>query len=183
MPSSSLQWSARIDRQSQARLKAALEQFPAEAQDAVVRRAFKDFARVVIAKAKGTTESSTIRRALTSKVKRYRGVAWLGIGHRTGRLKENANELIGRSKRAAYDAAGGGWRSHFYELGWHSWSPSFAKPPKGAGKGWKRRRRHRGRGVFNRGEYDLSRAFTSSQGMLGAFLVDSINAAAARRSR
>ena len=84
-----------------------------------------------------------------------------------------------KARRAVYDV-NAGWREHFAELGWHSWSKAWTSPGSGAGKGWKKGRLHRGRGNYHRGSLALLTAAQVFQPRLRVFLVESLTEATAR---
>jgi hypothetical protein len=143
---------ATLDRRSALELKRELEKFPLAVQDKVARQALAGYNREVATALKARTPVRTgrLKRSVTGKVKKYKGVVWGAVAHKTSFPKDRAQAATGgRARRAIYDL-GAGWRSHFTELGYHSW-PKGEKGGKGSGKGWKKGRYHRGRGGYHRG--------------------------------
>lgn len=119
-------------------MTAALREFSAELQDRITKSALRSFAKLQMA---GIGQGNA--RWLNPKHLAYRvkfwpsGIAWLGVGYRQEPGFVNFGGA-GRSRRIAYDAAGVGWRSHFAELGYHTWGGGLQRPPGRKGKGWKR---------------------------------------------
>lgn len=142
---------ARLDKLSQAELRAALETLPLEVQDKVAKSALRQFARYEMPKI-----ASMNGRWLNPKHLAYRqknwpsGIAWVGVGYRLPGGMINFQGK-GRARRAEYDNLGVGWRSHFTELGFHTWPKGIEPPERGRGRGWKKGLRHRGVGGYHRG--------------------------------
>jgi len=142
----------KIDQDNERRLRAALEQFPLAVQDAIVREGMRPFLRKELAMIRALNAGKLPPKQARAKVKAFKGgVLWGSVAYKTAKPSDQTKELAGRAKRAAYDADGVGWRSHFTELGTHAWSSTLARPPRARGKGWKRGLYHRGRGKFIRG--------------------------------
>ena len=55
------------------------------------------------------------KRQLTVKVKSYKRAVWAGVGVKTERVKTPPSIRQGRNSPFV------GWKSHFYEVGWHAW--------------------------------------------------------------
>lgn len=152
-----MSWSARPNLNSIAEVKAALDQYAIDVQDRITKSALRQFARDECKKikaARGTTYLASSKH-LGFRIKFWpSGIVWLGVGDRTIPGFSSANSgsnrnIGGRARRAIYDAEGLGWRTHFGELGFHTY-PRGA-PHDGVGKGWKKGNRHRGRGGYHRG--------------------------------
>lgn len=141
----------RIDPASERSVLEALNQFEISVSDRIVRQALREFARYEMARI------APLNNTLNPKHESYRirywpnGIAWLGVGYRVIPGFAINDNVVGRARRKAYDAQGQGWRSHFAELGFHSWRKGMPRPEGRAGKGWKRKLRHRGRGDYHRG--------------------------------
>ena len=143
---------ATVDRKTAEQLRKALDQFPLAVQDATVRKALRPFLTKEMGLIRAANGNRLPKKDLKSKIKVFRsGVCWGSTAYRTGRA--NVSGIGGRAKRSAYDAAGTGWRSHFAELGTHTWSTSLRTPPSARGRGWKRGLYHRGRGQYLRGTH------------------------------
>lgn len=143
---------AKIDSDNERRLRQALEQFPLAVQDAIVREGMRPFLKKELAMIRALNGNKLPPKQARAKVKAFTGgVLWGSVAYKTAKPSDSTKELSGRARRAAYDADGVGWRSHFTELGTHTWSKSLARPPRARGKGWKRGLYHRGRGKFIRG--------------------------------
>ena len=143
----------RIDPESERSVLQALNQFEISVSDRIVRKALREFARYEMAKI------APLNQQLNPKHEKYRirywpnGIAWLGIGYYVGPMGARFKDTPrgGRALRRYYDQNGEGWRSHFAELGFHTW-PRGARIPEGrGGRGWKRKLYHRGRGGYHRG--------------------------------
>lgn len=140
-----------LDKKSLEEVTAALREFSAELQDRITKSALRSFAKLQMA---GIGQGNA--RWLNPKHLAYRvkfwpsGIAWLGVGYHQPPGFVNFGPA-GRARRTAYDAAGVGWRSHFAELGFHTWGGGLQRPPGRKGFGWKKGLYHRGRGVAHRG--------------------------------
>lgn len=154
-----------------AKIKTELNKFTIAAQDAIVRKAARRFADDEISRLAPKNLATLPPRDAKKKIKIFKsGVVWIAVGYKTGR--GNFDDVAGRARRKAYDLEGTGWRSHFTELGFHTWAkgmyherldPSFVPVSRqqrtawrkglirGKGKAWKRGLKHRGRGVYHRG--------------------------------
>lgn len=141
----------KIDPASERSVLEALNQFEISVSDRIVRKALREFAEYEMARI------APLNNMLNPKHEAYRirywpnGIAWLGVGYRVIPGFAGNDKVVGRARRKMYDAEGEGWRSHFAELGFHSWRKGMPRPEGRAGKGWKRKLRHRGRGVYHRG--------------------------------
>lgn len=175
-----------------AKIKTELNKFTIAAQDAIVRKAARNFANDEIARLAPRNKDLAPRDA-KRKIKIFKsGVVWLAVGYRMG--GGDFSLLQGRVRRKAYDAAGTGWRSHFAELGFHTWAkgmyherldPAFVPGSRqqrtawrkglirGKGKAWKRGLKHRGRGVYHRG----TRASELVHAMMAPKLLQYLNSA------
>jgi hypothetical protein len=170
-----LQLKLTVDPISARALRSALEQVPLDLQDKAAGKAMRRFGRVVIAQARPSMRSATVRRGLVAKVKRYKLVTWLGIGTRMNRLPQKT-QSGSRAKREAYDAYTPGWRSHWEELGWHTWSKGWQRARRGLGRAWKRGLRHRGRGVFHHGSLALTTSARSNAAQFQSIVAAEIDA-------
>jgi hypothetical protein len=152
----SMEWSAKLDGASALSVKHALEKFPLAVQDRVMRRALwaynKQIAKTV--KAMRPTRSGALKRAMSVKMKNYKGVCWGSVAGRTGLPKDKPIPPSGKARRAIYDA-NAGWREHFAEIGYHIWPKGVKSGTKSPGRGWKRGKYHRGRGLYRRGSLAL----------------------------
>jgi hypothetical protein len=186
-----------------AKLKAELNQFAIATQDAIVRRAARKFAKEEIARLTPGNARTLPPRDAKHKIKIFKsGVVWIAVGYKAGR--GDFGLLQGRVRRKAYDAEGTGWRSHFTELGFHSWAkgmyhervdPSFVLMTdeqrkaqrkgfaKGRGKGWKRGLRHRGRGVYHRGTRASELTHAVMAPRLIGYLQDELRSEISKRSK
>lgn len=141
----------KIDPASEKSVLEALNQFEISVSDRIVRKALREFAEFEMARI------APLNNMLNPKHEAYRirywpnGIAWLGVGYRVIPGFAGNDKVVGRARRKMYDAEGEGWRSHFAELGFHSWRKGMARPQGRTGKGWKRNLRHRGRGDYHRG--------------------------------
>jgi len=150
-------WRAKPNLNSLAEVKLALDQYAIAVQDRITRSALRHYAKDECARikaARGATYAASSKH-LGFRIKFWpSGVVWLGVGDRimpgTSSASREANRHIGgRAKRRIYDEEALGWRTHFGELGWHTY-PRGA-PHNGVGRGWKKGLRHRGRGGYHRG--------------------------------
>jgi hypothetical protein len=159
-----------LDKKSLEEVTAALQEFSAELQDRITKSALRSFAQLQMA---GIGQGNA--RWLNPKHLAYRvkfwpsGIAWLGVGYRQPPGFVNYAGA-GRTRRTAYDAAGVGWRSHFAELGFHTWGGGLQRPPGRRGKGWKKGLYHRGRGVAHRGTLSSVITAQATSPMLLPFL-------------
>lgn len=169
-----LQLNITVDPASARALRSALERVPLDMQNQAAAKAMRRFGRLVVARARPGMRSAVVRRGLTAKVKRYRLLTWLGVGTRMNRMPQKT--LSGsRAKREAYDQYTPGWRSHWEELGWHTWAKGWQRVRRGLGRAWKRGLRHRGRGVFHRGSRALGNAATSMAPQFRSIAEDEIS--------
>lgn len=171
-------------------LSKQLEGLPAALQDKCVRNALRRWGKGVQQRTISATVKKTgaVAKSVRVKVKAYqRGlIMWAAIGHESLMSGEFSRLFKGRARRASY---GGGWRAHFTELGFHQWSPQWSMNEKqrdvrrkrrslfgqGKGKGWRLGRYHRGRGVFYRGTYPLTRSGAAMIGVLLPLIIDEAN--------
>jgi hypothetical protein len=150
-------WRAKPNLNSLAEVKLALDQYAIAVQDRITRSALRQFAKDECARIKAARGGiyAASSKHLGFRIKFWpSGVVWLGVGDRIIPGFSSANSgsnrnIGGRAKRRIYDEEGLGWRTHFGELGWHTW-PRGA-PHNGVGRGWKKSLRHRGRGGYHRG--------------------------------
>jgi len=148
---SSKPFTVRLDGKSEERVRMALNQFEIVVQDRIVKSALRQFA-----KHEAKLIAATQTQYLNPKHMAYRaklwpsGIAWCGVGYRLPPGTAGADQYTGRAKRAFYDSQGVGWRSHFTELGFHTY-PVGGKTGVIGGRGWKRGLRHRGMGGYIRG--------------------------------
>lgn len=172
---------ATVDPKTAAQLRKALDQFPLAAQDAIIRKAMRPFLNKEMQLIRSANGNRLPKKDLKAKVKVFRsGVCWGATAYKTGKV--NIGQAVGRAKRAAYDAAGTGWRSHFAELGTHTWSSTLRTPPSARGLGWKRGLYHRGRGKFIRGTHASELAHRAMSGQFQKMLVDALNLAIDKRN-
>lgn len=144
----------RADPKSLEEIRNALDQFEVAVQDRITRSALRQFAKLEMTGISQGNGRWLNPKHMAFRVKFWpRGIAWLGVGYRTIPGTFPGGSLNGRSLRRAYDLYGEGWRSHFAELGFHTWSKSLRIPPsaKVLKRGWKKGLYHRGRGDFKRG--------------------------------
>lgn len=168
--------SATVDPKTARQLRLALDQFPLAAQDAIVRKAMKPFLAKEMQLIRAANQNKLPSNQLKAKVKVYKsGVCWGSAAYKTGRADTGTGEVGGRRKRAIYDAAGTGWRSHFTELGTHAWSTSLRTPPSARGIGWKRGLYHRGRGTYLRGTHASELAHRAMSSQFAPMLVKALN--------
>jgi len=141
----------RIDKASERRLLQALDEFPVAVQDKLTKGALRQFAKYQMGSIAPKNKNLNPKH-LKFRIKMWpSGITWLGVGYRQipGVVPFDAK---GRKLREQYDSLGVGWRSHFEELGFHTWSTFFSiSGPRAKGRGWKRGLRHRGRGQYIRG--------------------------------
>lgn len=172
---------ATVDPKTAAQLRKALDQFPLATQDAIVRKALRPFLTKEMKLIRAANGDKLPKKDLKAKVKVFKsGVCWGSTAYKTGRVDTRA--ATGRARRAAYDAAGTGWRSHFTELGTHAWSTSLRTPPTARGLGWKRGLYHRGRGTYLRGTHASEIAHRAMRGQFQTMLVDALNLAIESRN-
>lgn len=146
---------ASVDKETERRLKLALDQFPIAVQDKMVRKAIRQFLQSEMKQIRAMNAAVLKPSHLKAKVKLFKsGVAWGATAYKMSRPTDSAKRgKGGRALRSVYDADGVGWRSHFAELGTHTWSSSLRTPPTARGLGWKRGLYHRGRGKYLRGTH------------------------------
>ena len=170
MSQSSAAITVSLDKKSLDEVTAALREFSAELQTRIAKSALRQFARFQMT---GIGQGNS--RWLNPKHLAYRvkfwpsGIAWLGVGYQQPPGFVNFGPS-GRARRTAYDAAGVGWRSHFAELGFHTWGGGLQRPPGRKGKGWKKGLYHRGRGVAHRGTLSSVITAQATSPMLLPFL-------------
>lgn len=146
-----------VDPRDLGDIKKALNYFTIAVQDRIAKTALRRFANDEIAKIRSINSAVLTPSHLKQKIRVFRsGIIWLGVGYNDppGSVPKTAG--AGRARRRAYDSMGVGWRSHFQELGFHSWAKGMPHPGKQLGqlyrgRGWKRKLRHRGRGTYHRG--------------------------------
>lgn len=157
----------------------ALDQFPVEVQDRVVKRAMRPFLNEEMRLIRAYNGNRLPRKDLKAKIKQFKsGVTWAAIGYRSPirSSKRDKGTSRGRARRAAYDLEGTGWRSHFAELGFHTWSKSLPRPRDRHFLGWKRGLLHRGRGHWVRGTYASILAHRAMAPQFRKRLQDALNA-------
>lgn len=145
-------WTAKPNLESLAGVREALNQYAIDVQDRITRSALRQFAKDECARIKLARGAAYLASSkhLGFRIKFWpSGIVWLGVGDRTIPGFSAAREATGRARRAIYDEEGLGWRTHFNELGFHTYPKG--RPHSGTGKGWKRGVRHRGTGGFIRG--------------------------------
>jgi hypothetical protein len=159
-----------LDKKSLEEVTAALREFSAELQDRITKSALRSFAKLQMAGIRAGNAGNLNPKHLAYRVKFWpSGIAWLGVGYRQPPGFINYAGA-GRSRRTAYDAAGVGWRSHFTELGYHTWGGGLQRPPGRKGFGWKKGLYHRGRGVAHRGTLSSVITAQATSPMLLPFL-------------
>lgn len=120
----------------------ALQQFPEESRDWVVRRGLRVWGKAVMQSAKryAYAKAHQTKAAMFQKVKKYRsGAIWSAIGVAEGR-NPRGKVLAGR-----YGDMLPGWRSHLYEVGWTPYTaPTQTEQFEAAARGysyWSNRKR------------------------------------------
>jgi hypothetical protein len=172
-----MELSAKVNLRDLAEVREALDGFAIKVQDRIAKQALRQFAKAegrLITVLRGSKYVNSSRH-MAAQVRAWpSGIVWVGIGDRTipGYTSMATAAATGRSKRKMYDAEGLGWRTHFIELGFHTWDPSW--PKVGTGRGWKRGHRHRGRGIFHRGTRASEIAHQSMAPMILPYLVREI---------
>jgi len=167
---------ASIDSESERRIRLALDQFPIAVQDAMVRRAIRKFLGMEMKQIRALNAKTLPPKHLKGKVKLFAsGIAWGASAYKTGRTTEASKRgKGGRALRRVYDADGVGWRSHFTELGTHTWSSSLRRPPRAVGRGWKRGLYHRGRGNYIRGTHASENVHRAMSPMFSKIVADEL---------
>jgi hypothetical protein len=174
---------ASVDQRTANQIKLALDQFPLAVQDSVVRSAMRPFLRKEMQLIRAANGAKLPKKDLKAKIKVFNsGVCWGATAYRTGKAKTGTGEIGGRNLRAAYDAAGTGWRSHFTELGTHTWSSTLRTPPSARGLGWKRGLYHRGRGKYLRGTHASELTHRAMSSQFQTMLVNALNLAIDKRN-
>ena len=159
-----------LDKKSLEEVTAALREFSAELQDRIAKGALRQFAKFQMAGIRAGNAGNLNPKHLAYRVKMWpSGIAWLGVGYRQPPGFLNVAGT-GSARRVAYDAMGVGWRSHFTELGYHTWGGGLQRPPGRKGKGWKKGLYHRGRGVAHRGTLSSVITAQATSPMLLPFL-------------
>jgi len=170
---------AKIDPDSERKLRAALDQFPIAVQDAIVRKAMRPFLSKELKSIRAINGNKLPAKDAKAKVKIMPGgVVWGAVAYKTGSGRKPPDKG-GRGLRAVYDSWGTGWRSHFTELGTHAWSSALAVPPSAGryGKGWKRKLYHRGRGTFIRGTHASEVTARMFQSQFRPMVISAVNSA------
>lgn len=170
----------KVDRKSQRALSRSLNRVPLELQEKAGKKALRTFAGRITRRARPAIEWRKTAASLKTKVKKYRKtVLWVIVGSRVLDSKKNKERpfgsLRGRALREAYDNLSPGWRSHWEELGFHSWQRGWPVPKRGLGRGWKQGLKHRGRGIFHRGSKALSNAYKTVAPQYMKIMVDAID--------
>jgi hypothetical protein len=143
-------------------ISAALDEFEKKVKIRIAKNALRQFAREEMALISQRNDRYLNPKHMAYRIKFWpKGVIWLGVGYRDPPVKIKGKFYSdyggsGRARRKSYDEMGVGWRSHFAELGWHSWAKGMTHPGTGArtielGRAWKRGLRHRGRGKYHIG--------------------------------
>lgn len=153
-----------IDPKSRTALRRALNKVPLDLQEKAGKKALRTFAGRITRRARPSIEWRRTAASLKSKIRKYRKtVLWLVIGSTVFDSKKNKNRPFGnntgRALRRAYDSFSPGWRSHWEELGFHTWQRGWPVPKRGLGRRWKSGLKHRGRGTFVRGSKALQGAY------------------------
>ena len=88
---------ATLDRRSALELKRELEKFPLAVQDKVARQALAGYNREVATALKARTPVRTgrLKRSVTGKVRKYKGVVWGAVAHKTSFPKDRAQAATG----------------------------------------------------------------------------------------
>lgn len=177
----SMEWSAKLDGQGALAVKHALEQFPLAVQDRVMRRALWAYNTQIAKQVKmmRPTRTGQLRRAMSVKIKNYKGVCWGSVAGRTGLPKDKPIPPSGKARRAIYDQ-NAGWREHFAEIGYHIWPKGVKSGMRRPGRGWKLRKYHRGKGTYRRGSLALLTMAQVFQPRLLPILRDELYEAALR---
>lgn len=175
---SSSAYTLQINPESTRALSDALGRLAVEIQDKCCRTAIKKFNNEVIAAtvAKTPSKSGKSRLGVSQKIKMFDGIAWGSVGFRASGRKSTSTEG-GRARRNDYDTEGVGWRTHFTELGWHSWPKGRKAPKPGLGRGWKSKQYHRGQGGYHPGTFASLVAQRALAPKLEAYLVAEITKA------
>lgn len=159
---------ATVSPASLERVRNAIDEFSIKTQDGIVKTALRNYSKQVARLTRAMTPSATgvSDKSLHYKVKMHpSGVAWSAVGFKQGTKPIPKGTKSGRNLRRVYDSFGSGWRSHFTELGFHSY-PIGRDTPWG-GKGWKRGQYHRGQGQYHIG----TKASIRAQEILGPTLL------------
>ncbi len=175
--SSNAAMTAQIDPASAKALSEALGKLAVEIQDKVCRNAIRKFNKDVMSATVAATpsKSGASRLGVTQKIKMFDGIAWGSVGFKASGRKSQSIEG-GRARHRDYDTEGVGWRTHFTELGYHSWPKGRRAPKPGLGRGWKKGVKHRGQGGYHAGTFASLRA----QRVLAPKLVAYLNAEIAK---
>jgi hypothetical protein len=157
--SSNAAMSLQIDPASARALSDALGKLAVQIQDKVCRNAIRKFNKDVMSATASATPSASgaSRQGVTQKVKLFDGIAWGSVGFKASGRKSQSVEG-GRARHRDYDSEGVGWRTHFTELGYHSWPKGRKAPKQGLGRGWKKGVKHRGQGQYHAGTFASIRA-------------------------
>jgi hypothetical protein len=167
-------------------IKKALDAFEIAVQDKIVRMALRRFnqeeARLVASINRRYLDPSQAK----GKAKIFKGgTAWGSVAYPMPAFG-TSYEGFGRARRKQYDAAGVGWRSHFTELGFHTWAKGMMHAGRSndaaaaalrqtRGKAWKKGLKHRGRGVYHRGTRASELAHKAMTPKLLPYLTDAIH--------
>lgn len=172
-----LEVTARANPESERAIIGMLEKLPLDVQQRVTKKSLQRWGKTVISAAAARTvvKTGAVRRSLRVKAKAYGATAWAAVGHRMGGKVSEDSKPTGRALRKVYDQQAG-WRAHFTEFGFHQWDPAWTGRTEGQG-GWRRGKRHRGRGVFIKGRPALVPAFKATAGLFVQYLADDINKA------
>lgn len=168
----------KLDSETERKFTAALNQFPAVVQDRVVKRVMRPYLVEEMRMIRAINGKRLPKRDAKAKIKIFpSGVAWGAVAYKVGykASKKDNGASRGRAQRAVYDLDGTGWRSHFAELGTHSWGGGLRKPESRKGLGWKRGLTHRGRGKYIRGTHASELARRAMMPKFRMMLLDELN--------
>lgn len=107
-----------VDPDSIRRLSAAFDLIEPKIREQLARKALRKWGKTVVRSAVSFTKPSAVRtrQQITFKIKKYRHVLWCGVGVRSEKVRYSKPEQrLGRKSPFV------GWKSHFFEVGWHAW--------------------------------------------------------------
>jgi len=170
-----LQLNINLDQKSARALRSALNKVPLELQEKAGKKALRTFGGRVTRIARPRIDWRKTAKSLKSKIKKYKDTLWLGVGSKISAAPVSTAATGGRARRRAYDEFSPGWRSHWEELGFHTWQKGWQRTRRSAGRGWKKGLKHRGRGVFHRGSKALTTAFNATASQFRPIVANAID--------
>lgn len=109
---------AQVDPKSLRRVERYLREVDPKVRKRIARDAMRGWGKTVRNAARRFTHpnSKRTRRQLTYKVRAYKRAVWAAVGVKAERVKNTRPEQrLGRKSPFV------GWKSHFFEVGWHAW--------------------------------------------------------------